>query len=69
MSELNSTQHAFDNAVNLLKDNNLNESIEQLHEILKVFPKHKDSIDLISDLFIKINEPKKALIYINEYYQ
>ena len=67
MSELNSTQHAFDNAVNLLKDNNLNESIEQLHEILKVFPKHKDSIDLISDLFIKINEPKKALIYINEY--
>jgi tetratricopeptide (TPR) repeat protein len=67
MSELNSTQHAFDNAVNLLKDNNLNESIEQLHEILKVFPKHKESIDLISDLFIKINEPKKALIYINEY--
>ena len=67
MSELNSTQHAFDNAVNLLKDNNLNESIEQLHEILKVFPKHKDSIDLISDLFIKINEPKKALIYINKY--
>ena len=67
MSELNSTQHAFDNAVNLLKDNNLNESIEQLHEILKIFPKHKDSIDLISDLFIKINEPKKALIYINEY--
>ncbi len=67
MSELNSTQHAFDNAVNLLKDNNLNESIEQLHEILKVFPKHKNSIDLISDLFIKINEPKKALIYINKY--
>ena len=67
MSELNSTQHAFDNAVNLLKDNNLNESIEQLHEILKIFPKHKDSIDLISDLFIKINEPKKALIYINKY--
>ena len=67
MSELNSTQHAFDNAVNLLKDNNLNESIEQLHEILKVFPKHKDSIDLISDLFIKINKPKKALIYINKY--
>ena len=67
MSELNSTQHAFDNAVNLLKDNNLNESIEQLDEILKVFPKHKDSIDLISDLFIKINEPKKALIYINKY--
>ena len=49
MSELNSTQHAFDNAVNLLKDNNLNESIEQLHEILKVTPKHEDSIDLISD--------------------
>lgn len=67
MSELNSTQNAFDNAVNLLKDNNLNESIEQLHEILKVIPKHEDSIDLISDLFIKINEPKKALIYINEY--
>ena len=67
MSELNSTQHAFDNAVNLLKDNNLNESIEQLHEILKVFPKHKESIDLISDLFIQINESKKALIYINEY--
>ena len=67
MSELNSTQHAFDNAVNLLKDNNLNESIEQLEEILKIFPKHKDSIDLLSDLFIKINDPKKALIYINEY--
>ena len=54
MSELNSTQHAFDNAVNLLKDNNLNESIEQLEEILKIFPKHKDSIDLLSDLFIEL---------------
>ena len=35
MSDSNNTQSAFENALKLLKDNNLNEAIEQLNEILK----------------------------------
>ena len=40
MTEFNTAQYAFKNAVNLFNDNNLNESIEQLNEILKI---HKHS--------------------------
>ena len=36
MTDFNTAQYAFKNAVNLFNDNNLNESIEQLNEILKI---------------------------------
>ena len=42
MSDSNNAQSAFENALKLLKDNNLNEAIEQLNEILKVHPTHID---------------------------
>ena len=41
MSELNNINYAFDNAIKLLNDNNLKESIEQLEEILKIQSDHK----------------------------
>ena len=66
MSELSSTQFAFDNAVNLFKDNNLKESIEQLEEILKVYPNNFESLDLLSTVFIKGNNPKEAIKYVNK---
>jgi tetratricopeptide (TPR) repeat protein len=66
MSELSSTQFAFDNAVNLFKDNNLKESIEQLEEILKVYQNNFESLDLLSTVFIKGNNPKEAIKYVNK---
>ena len=47
MSELNKTNYAFKNAINLFKDNKVNDALEQLDEILKVYPEDKDSLDLI----------------------
>ena len=66
MSELNNTKYAFDNAIKLLNDNNLKESIEQLEEILKIHPNHKTSLSLLSDIYIKLNKPNEALNYVNK---
>ena len=65
MSELNNINYAFDNAIKLLKDNNLKESIEQLEEILKIQPDHKKSLNLLADIFIKLNKPTESLKFIN----
>lgn len=68
MVELNNnTKFAFNNALKLLKDNSLKESIEQLKEILKISPGHLQSNDLLADLYIKINTPLEALFYTNKY--
>ena len=40
MTDFNTAQYAFKNAVNLYNDNNLNEAIEQLNEILNTHPEH-----------------------------
>ena len=48
MTDFNTAQYAFKNAVNLFNDNNLNESIEQLNEILKIHPNHDKSLDPVS---------------------
>ena len=66
MSDSNNTQSAFENALKLLKDNNLNEAIEQLNEILKVHPAHIDSLDLLGAIFIKLNKPDEALSVIDK---
>ena len=66
MSELNNANYAFDNAIKLLNDNNVKESIEQLEEILKIQPGHKISLNLLSDIYIKLNKPNESLNYLNE---
>ena len=66
MSELNNAKYAFDNAIKLLNDNNLKESIEQLEEILKIHPNHKTSLSLLSDIYIKLNKPNESLNYVNK---
>ena len=65
MSELNNINYAFDNAIKLLNDNNLKESIEQLEEILKIQSDHKKSLILLADIFIKLNKPIESLKFIN----
>ena len=66
MSELSSTQFAFDNAVNLFKDNNLKESIEQLEEILNIHPSNLKALSLLLDINIKLNRAEKALKIIKK---
>ena len=65
MSELGNAQLGFNNALSLYKDNNLNEAVEQLIEILKVDSFHKESLNLIIHIYIKINESDLAIKYIN----
>ena len=66
MTDFNTAQYAFKNAVNLYNDNNLNESIEQLNEILKIHPNHDKSLDLLGIIYIKLNKADKALKVINK---
>ena len=66
MTDFNTAQYAFKNAVNLYNDNNLNESIEQLNEILKIHPNHDKSLDLLGIIYIKQNKADKALKVINK---
>ena len=66
MSDSNNAQSAFENALKLLKDNNLNEAIEQLNEILKIHPDHIESLDLLGAVYIKLNKPNDALSIINK---
>ena len=65
MSELNNTNYAFKNAIDLFKDNKVNKALEQLEEILKVYPEDKDSLDLIILINIKTNKPNKAIQFVN----
>ena len=65
MSDLNNTNYAFENALDLFKDNNVNEALEQLDEILKVYPEDKDSLDLIILIYIKTNKPNDAIQFVN----
>ena len=65
MSELNNTNYAFKNAIDLFKDNKVNDALEQLDEILKVYPEDKDSLDLIILIYIKTNKPNNAIQFVN----
>ena len=66
MSDLNTAQFAFKNAVNLYSDNNLNEAIEQLNEILKTYPNHENALDLLGIIYIKQNKSEQALNVVNK---
>ena len=65
MSELGNAKSAFKNAIKLYKDNNLNDAVEQLEEIIKIQPSHKDSSDFLVSLYIKLNKPHLALNFVN----
>ena len=66
MPELNNAKFAFDNAIKLLNDNNLKESVEQLNEIIKIQPNHIKSLNLLGDIYIKLNKPKESLHFVNK---
>ena len=66
MPELNNAKFAFDNAIKLLNDNNLKESVEQLNEIIKIEPNHIKSLNLLGDIYIKLNKPKESLHFVNK---
>ena len=59
------TKFALTNALKLYNDNNVNSSLEQLEEILKVYPDNKEALELIISINIKVNDPINALKYIN----
>ena len=60
------TNFALTNALKLFNDNNVNSALEQLEEILKVYPDNKEALELIISINIKINNPINALKYINQ---
>lgn len=60
------TNFALNNALKLFNDNNVNSALEQLTEILKVYPDNKEALELIISINVKINDPINALKYINQ---
>ncbi len=62
MPELNNAKFAFDNAIKLLNDNNLKESVEQLNEIIKIEPNHIKSLNLLG---MKKNQITSYKIFLN----
>ena len=66
MSEKNNLQIAYQNANVFFEKKDYQSSINQLEEIIKIFPNELNSIFLIIQCYIKLNNPKKALIYMND---
>ena len=61
MSKNNSVKIAYQNAKDLIDKKKYAQASEQLTEILKVFPNELNSIYLLIDCSIKLNNPIKAL--------
>ena len=61
MSKNNSVKVAYQNAKDLMHKKDYIQASEQLNEILKVFPNELNSIYLLIDCYIKLNNPIKAL--------
>ncbi len=61
MSKNNSVEIAYQNAKDLIHKKDYIQASEQLNEILKVFPNELNSIYLLIDCYIKLNNPIKAL--------
>lgn len=61
MSKNNSVEIAYQNAKDLIHKKDYIQASEQLNEILKVFPNELNSIYLLIDCYIKLNNPTKAL--------
>ena len=61
MSKNNTVEIAYQNARDLIDKKDYIQASEQLNEILKVFPNELNSIYLLIDCYIKLNNPIKAL--------
>ena len=61
MSKNNSVEIAYQNAKDLIDKKDYIQASEQLNEILKVFPNELNSIYLLIDCYVKLNNPIKAL--------
>jgi len=61
MSKNNTVEIAYQNAKDLIDKKDYTQASEQLNEILKVFPNELNSIYLLIDCYIKLNNPIKAL--------
>ena len=61
MSKNNSVEIAYQNAKDLIHKKDYIQASQQLNEILKVFPNELNSIYLLIDCYIKLNNPIKAL--------
>ncbi len=66
MSKKNSVEIAYQNANDLIDKKEYQNAIDQLTEILKVFPNELNSIYLLIDCYIKLNNPLKALEYTHK---
>ena len=66
MSKNNTVEIAYQNAKDLIDKKDYMQASEQLNEILKVFPNELNSIYLLIDCYIKLNNPILSLIHISE---
>ena len=66
MSNKNSVKIAYQNANDLIDKKDYTEASLQLEEILKVFPNELNSIYLLIDCYIKLDNPLKALESVHE---
>ena len=66
MSKKNSVEIAYQNANDLIDKKEYQNAIDQLTEILKVFPNELNSIYLLIDCYIKLNNPLEALEYTHK---
>ena len=61
MSENSNLKIALTNATDLLNNNNLNESMQQLEEILHVNPYNLKALSLLLEINIKLSDTDKAI--------
>ena len=66
MKDLDSPKKAYNQAKSYINDNNLSDARAQLLEILKVYPNELNSIYLLVDVLIKLNEPTEAIQFIHQ---
>ena len=66
MKDLDSPKKAYNQAKSYINDNNLSDAKAQLLEILKVYPNELNSIYLLVDVLIKLNEPTEAIQFIHQ---
>ena len=69
MSENSNLKIALTNATDLLNNNNLNESMQQLEEILHVHPYNLKALSLLLEINIKLSDTDKAIEIINNLIQ
>jgi tetratricopeptide (TPR) repeat protein len=69
MSENSNLKIALTNATDLLNNNNLNESMQQLEEILHIHPYNLKALSLLLEINIKLSDTDKAIEIIDNLIQ